>query len=883
MRDPVLYLLFLLSGAAGLVYEVLWTRQLILLFGSTVLGISSIVTAFLGGLALGGLLFGRRADRMERPLRTYGLFEIGIGLYAGLVPILFDLCLPLFRWLWGAAGSDYEVYSLLRFGVAALLLLPPTVLMGASLPLLSSFLGRDEGRASSRTALLYGLNTLGAVLGTIGSCFLLMPSFGVLATGFLCAGGNLLVGAIALLLDRRAAPLVPAALPSEARAGQDLGERRRLAPWERAVLGTAFLSGFAALALEVCWSRLFGTIYGSSLHGFSVTLAGFLMGIGWGSLIYGARLEERPATWFGYGTMELGIALGAAAVFLLVPEIVFWNFQLQPRLRDHPFGWLLIRYGMSSLVLLPPTFLMGMAFPAAVSLFGRRRPAGEAAGAVYGWSTLGSILGSFASGFWLLPWMGLEGTILAATALLAAIGSAMVLLGWREGEKPGAAGAAMPAVCALGLTAVLALRPPWNPALVSVGGIYFRQWQNVPAERGEFFSKLEGPEAIKEVLFYRDGRNASVGVYRGPRKETFLEVNGKVDASTGAGDMPTQILTGLLPMFADRSPRDALVVGCGSGTTLGVLTLFPQLERIDLVELEKAVVEGSRFFHSINHKPFEDPRVRWVENDGRNQLLLEERSYDLIVSEPSNPWMMGAANLFTLEFFRLARERLAPGGLLVQWLQLYSIAPEDLQVLVRTILAEFPDLLVFQLNEVDLVLLAWREGPARIDLRKMIRGFEDPEIRGDLGKCLPGREKVTLADVIGYYRMDGERARRFAGGAGPLNTDDNLWIESRTPFTLFRDTNFENAEGMELYPAPLVPRLIFPDSEDEALLLSLGIARDFQRKGRKRLALEFYQEFLRRLEAESKAQAQLEAMFSKEPYQAAGELAAEFGYGKRNP
>lgn len=832
MRTRALSLLFFLSGTTGLVYETVWTRLLILLFGSSVLGISAIVAAFLGGLALGGLVFGRRADRMLRPLRVYGVFEIGIGLYAAILPWIFEALLPLLKLLWTVSGESYEIFGLFRFALACVLLLAPTVLMGASLPLLSAATVRSEGSHAAAVGSLYGWNTLGAVVGTLVAGFVLLPWLGVRGASWFCALGNILIGLWALRWAREAGPVSPPACATPEIAGA--------AREDAGLLAIAAVGGFAALVLEVCWSRMLGTIYGSSLYGFCITLATFLVGIALGSLWISKRLRSQAARFLDLALCQAGIAVGALLGFFLVREIVFWNFSLQPALRDTPWAWFGLRYLASSFIVLIPTFLMGVAFPVTIGLLRGNPRAGESAGRVYGWSTLGSIAGSFTAGFFLLPWLGLESSMLAATGLFALLALLVVMASfWHRENAARWQRPALASVAILGVFAAL-LRPAWNPGMLSAGGIYFRQIERVPRDREDFFASYEGAENSKKRLFYRDGRNASVGVYESSHGAIYLEVSGKVDASTSRADMPTQVLSGLIPLLAPQRPREALVIGCGSGTTLGVLTQNPDLQRIDLVELEKAVVEAASFFLSVNLRGLSDPRVRVFENDGRNHLLLGERRYDLIVSEPSNPWMSGAANLFTSEFFRLARSRLTEKGLFAQWLQLYSIEPAELRTLLRTLLAEFPQSLVFQLNEVDLVIVSWVKGPPQIDVDRLFQAFEHPVLGPTLRKILASSEAKDSgdpSDLLGHFRLDPSAAAAFAG-EGPRNTDDNLLIETRTPFSLFQLTNQRNREEIDRFPAVLRPYLLFPEDKAQAQRLRAQLAEGFRRRGQDRLARE---------------------------------------------
>lgn len=834
LRRRMLLPLFFLSGATSLIYEVVWTRLLILSFGSTVLALSTIVTVFLGGLALGGFLFADKADRVARPLRLYGAFELAIGAYALILPPLVDSGGPLREVLRLGSDAGYEIHALVRFAVVGSLLIAPTLLMGATLPMLAAFVVRAEGEdAAPRIGLLYGINTLGAVAGVAGSGFLLLPSYGMFRTQLASAVGNFIVAALAFTVDRFSGGAVKK--PERAHA-----EPQRNLRLGKLIFASAFASGLAALILEICWSRLLGVIFGSSIHGFSVTLASYLVGIAMGSVLAALALRRRAVSLRGYAAIQLAIATGAALTFPLVREVLYWSFRLQADYRDSPVGWLLARYLLSSIMLLPPTLMMGAAFPIALALCGVDERAGRASGRLYGWNTAGGILGAFLAGFVLLPVLGLERTMLAAIGILASLAVALHLVSARgTGTSRGPfLRYVLPSLLAFPLAALLLLRPAWNPALLSLGGVYFRTFREKPKDREAFFRDADRRLLERKPLYYRDGRNASVGVYDGGRGYIFLEVNGKVDASNSRVDMPTQALSGVIPLLTRWNPKRALVIGAGSGTTLGMLTLDRSLEKIDLVELEPSVIEAMSFFEKENHRPLSDPRVRWIENDGRNYLATTTQDYDVIISEPSNPWMMGAANLFTKDFFEIARSRLTNQGVFAQWLQLYAIELEDLRILLRTVQTVFPDVIVFQLAPSDLLVVAFKQGPHQIDVAKLVTVFQEPE-RGEVLRSLTiagSRPPATPGRVLSLLRLGSAATRAFAG-EGVINTDDNMRIETSVPFSMLRATTQRNSAALLEQRAPLLPLLLLDNAATSTVVLA-DLVRELRAQRRTTAAQE---------------------------------------------
>jgi spermidine synthase len=794
---------FFLSGASGLIFEMVWTRGLTLVFGSTTLAISTVLTAFMGGLGLGSVLAGRFSDRVRDPLRAYALAELGVGLYALALPWVLDRYPALNGFLWASFGDaaatlppthtgwNYALLSTLRFLASAGLLLLPTTLMGATLPLLGRYLvsrPSEMGGLATRLGSLYALNLFGAVAGAFFAGFVFLPGLGVRVTNFTAAGINLGLAAVVLLarpllqrietrpsLDALAERL-GLALPAAGGAAVELTTRAR-----RVVLGGFALSGLTAMTLQVLWTRALAVVLGSSIFSFTLILLAFLVGLGGGSAVLG-RLADRSANPVrALGVLHLGIALAVGLSYLITDELPFVFASLVSSTRAGVDAIQVCQFVAACATVLPATFLMGGVFPFTIRIvaadFAR---VGTDVGRAYGINTLGAIIGSFLSGFVVLPLLGLQRGIYAAVLLGLLLAALLFLVAPALSRRQRLLGAGL--AVAFALTG--GLLPRWNLINFSVG--FFR----VSIARDYIERRAQKRSWEKpELIFYEDGIATTVSVDRWGK--TFsLKNNGKVDASSEA-DMSTQISVGLLPLLLyphdvkSRPPRVALV-GFGSGVTAGSITQFP-IASLEVVELEPAIYRASRFFEHVNHRPLANPKVRARVGDGRNFLTQRRDPFDVIVSQPSNPWITGVSNLFTREYFKAIRARLAPGGVFCQWAQLYELAPWNVKSIYRTLRAEFPYVMVFSPEDLssDTILLA-SDRPLRLDRRRVEERLADPRTGAEAK-----RAGLTSAhDVFAHLLLGPDEVESFAAG-GQLNTDDNARIEFNAPRDLLGYSRFE--------------------------------------------------------------------------------------------
>jgi spermidine synthase len=767
--------LFFISGASGLGYQVIWFKRFSHVWGNSSLAMAAVVTSFLSGLGLGAYVLGRAADRVRSPLLVYGLLEVAIGLVAFLVPLEVEVLLGFSTAVYGAVSSSPVWLYLARFLFTLAVLGPPCLLMGGTLPCLVREFTPPGQVPLGSTSWLYALNTLGAALGCALLGFWLLPSLGLGASQTLLALVNVAVGAAAIVLGRsaswRTAPVEPVASEHAVPASPP-GQ-----PAHSAVLTAAALAGCAALILEMVWARQLGVILGGSTYVFTAVLTVFLAGVGLGSLVLKLGLSRVRRPDQAAVLIAVGIVAAALAGKLLIPALSFAVGLLRP-LRVSPAGNALVSLAASAALELLPALGMGLLFPLLVRLTRESavRP-GAAVGRVYALNTLGSIAGSALTAVLLVDWLGTSGAVAVALGLYTAVA---VLL-----HPP--AGSLRPALQLGALVAVASLC------------VYASSRREDPrsTDRGMYLYGPPDPASLRdEVLFFREGASANVLVL-GSGEDRTLRVNGKVDASSRA-DMDMQLGAAYLPLFLRPQARQVLVIGYGSGTTAGAALLFPEVH-VTCCEIESAVVEGAEHFRDVNHDPRRSPRFGIVYDDGRSYLQGSERSFDLMVSEPSNPWIAGVANLFSMEFYELASRRLTAGGLFAQWVQTYSFTAADYALVARTLMQVFEHVYLVRISEGDTLLLAAHAAlspqPADLDAAQ---GLVDslPELRKDLERHFQDLDVRSL--LFTRVLLDAEGLRRFCQAEGGesvrgelVHSDLNLRLEFDAARSMFVQTAVE--------------------------------------------------------------------------------------------
>ena len=765
-------LLFFLSGATGLVYELLWVRLLYQAFGATIQSVTTVVAAYMGGLGLGAWWFGRRADGHPRPAALYGWLELAIGVFGLVSPFVLALAHRVYVSAAGALGLGGGVSVALRFTLAALVLLVPTTLMGGTLPVLTrAFMGTERDRLKPSLGWLYGINTLGAVAGTALAGFFLIEYVGIRASLWATAAVNLGLGAAALALAR---PLEPVPVPALAADGPLAPVAEAGRTLRRVGLGLLGVTAFAALLHEIAWTRVLVMIVGGSTYAFTLVLLVFLLGIGLGSAVFARGAAAASETAADAALAQGVTAAGAAllfAFFSLLPRYIIAVFQAQSWGASQRLVALGLVIGG---VVLVPAIGMGMTFPLLTDLVAPRGSGrGEDVGRAYALNTVGSIAGAVLTGFVLVVAFGTDLTlrlgllVSAAAALgLAALAARGVAEGSAQHRRLRARVLGAGVLASAGLVAALGA-PRWSTRLIDLGpAIYARE----PMDRAAVETFL-GHRGARQ-LAYREGRNATVSVWEsGPGRS--LKVNGKADASDH-GDMDTEIMLGLAPVAARPQASTALVIGYGSGVTARVLADVPGMRRVRVVEIEPAVIAMSRYFEHVNDTVLARPGVAAVVDDARSALQLDRARYDVISSEPSNIWLAGVATLYTPEFYRIVRRRLADDGVFCQWVQLYQVPVPVVAGVVRNIRTVFPHVEVWFSSPGDILIVGSLK-PLMYDAAWLGR-LVGP------GGALGGLAREYLAvdapeQYFGHLLLDSIGAARLVERATIVHRDDRPRLE----------------------------------------------------------------------------------------------------------
>jgi spermidine synthase len=796
-------LCFVLSGATGLIYEVLWARMLGLVFGATTFAISAVLAAFMGGLALGSAWAGKLAARIKRPLRAYGIIEIGIALYAIAVPLLFRLIDYFYAFIWEQFRPGFYSFSLWRFVLSCLVLLVPTTLMGATLPILSAVLLRSPDHKQTAVTRLYTCNLVGAIFGTIAAGFFLLPFLGVRLTIFVAAAINFIVGVAAILIDRRdekspaqekaseQAELIDEAdekIGSTAEAALPLKHEGSTKFW----LLCAVISGFVTISTQVAWTRVLTMIIGSSTYAFSMVVALFLLG-----LSIGAYSVARKKMTVNLRRSIMNVELATAATLLLS----IWMTNATPNLLielgtslqiSSWLGLLMLQMLIAALLILFPAILMGMVMP--LVLVWASKAGGDASvglvGRSYAVNTLGAIVGAFSTGFILIPKMSTRFTILFAASLC------IILAGFayrpaREDADPDLRRSLTAGATAALIAILFLIAPNMKLADLSIGA-YDSLVRVLAKSRGSVNNSATenpGPD-IHRLLWYKEGPTATVSV-RDDWGIRSMAVNGRTNASD-RDDMPTQVILGQLPILIAPRVENGLIVGYGSGVSVGSM-LQSEIKSLECVELEPTAVEAGKYFNHVNNQPLNDPRLRVIIDDARTYLRVNPMQYDMIVSEPSHPWVPGVANLFTQEFFELGRSRLKEDGIFVQWVQIYQLSTESLRSVLATYKSVFPHVLMFRVEGAtkgkDLILVGSRQ-PLMLD--RVGERMQNERVAKELSRI-----KINApTDLDAWFVCDETQLAAAVEGA-VINTDDNMRVENRAPREAFLPVMEANAAWIE--------------------------------------------------------------------------------------
>ncbi|MCB0419071.1 MAG: hypothetical protein KDD39_15605, partial [Bdellovibrionales bacterium] len=711
-----------------LLYQVVWHKYMALLLGSQARATAFVLAIFLGGLSVGYAAFGHWAStRRWNLIRTYAYIEIGLLAWATLFPVFFNVLFPIVSHFYHAFGVSSAVTDVL---LALVLLGPPTFLMGGTLPLLTQALSPDLKSASYWHARIYGFNTVGAAFGSLVTGYFLIPEFGLSMALWLGAVGNGIVAGALYFIYAPQAETVPARASrgkAKTKAASNGFFWERLTGAQKALLGVGFLSGFYVLSLETVLIRLMGLATGASTFNFTLIVSIFVFALGIGSLIVRRLEKAKPNALFWN---QVFVALALLALYVSGDYWPYWAHVLRAGLRDieQNFGVYQLRLALGMTALLGiPVGLCGLCLPLCFHLFKENKERlGEDVGYLYGINTLGAVLGALVGGYYLYYFLNLD-HIFKLTIALSALSAGLVFWAYppkkkRRWDRYHVSAALSAAIVVLGVT----------KAPLYTKENYIQPFRKpLPVEDVTF----EGKEAFTnylrrntEYLHYEDGPNTSVGIgkseYDGEEFSRTLFVNGKSDGNT-RGDLFTTVMLGHIPGILGRKLSNAAVIGFGTGMTIGVLTLYDEIDSIDVMEISHAVVKNSHYFDRYNGGASSNPKVRIHEMDAFRFLAAANKRYDLIVSEPSNPWVAGVENLYTSEFYKIAKEKMNPDGLFVQWIHTYSFTDSLMRLVLRTMNQHFRNVSIFQLKGGDIALLGRDFDMQRADFQRAEARFNN--------------------------------------------------------------------------------------------------------------------------------------------------------------
>ncbi|HTB16090.1 MAG TPA: fused MFS/spermidine synthase [Bryobacteraceae bacterium] len=739
---PVLLFLFAGSGCAALIYEVVWFQLLQLVIGSSAVSLGVLLGTYMGGMCIGSLLLSRVISRGEHPLRVYGLLELGIGFFG--VAVLFVI--PMLNGIYTAAVGDGLPSILLRGLVAGICLLPPTILMGASLPAIGRWV-ESTPLGVSWLGLFYGGNIAGAVFGCLFAGFYLLRVHDMRVATYIAAAINIGVAMASFVLRSRAAYEAPK---------EDVAEKvsRPQGAWP--IYTAIALSGLCALGAEVVWTRLLALMLGATVYTFSIILAVFLIGLGIGSSagsVWTRRLK-RPRLALGASQLALAFAVAwtAYAVSDLIPS---WPFN--PLAVTNPWRLFRVDFMMCLMAILPPALLWGLSFPLALAaVANREQDSGALVGEVYAANTVGAILGAVGFSIVLIPWVGTQGSQQALIALSILAG---LILFYKSGLK----GSGYFGVAAATLIAIF----------------LFATVSEVPWLAIAYGRRMSLQTAPGKPLYIGEGRNSSVVVSELDGGQIYFHVSGKVEASTEPYDMRLQRMLGHIPALIHKGPESVLVVGFGAGVTAGTFVVHPEVKNITICEIEPLIPQASsKYFASENHDVFHDPRTRMVYDDARHFVLTTKDKFDIITSDPIHPWVKGTATLYSKEYFELVKKHLNPGGVITQWVPLYESDFDTVKSELATFFDVFPNGTIWG-NDIngegyDVVLLAQVE-PTKIDIDALDKRMARDDYKL-VRRSLAEVNFHSVPQLLGTYAGRASDLKSWLQGA-QVNEDMNLRLQ----------------------------------------------------------------------------------------------------------
>ncbi len=741
----ILLILFFFSGISALIYQVIWVRMFGLVFGVTIFAVSTVLAAFMAGLSLGSLYFGRRVDRHKNPLRLFAYLEIAIGGFALLFPFLLSQLTHIYLLIHQYLNPSLYLFSLIRFSLAFLLLLIPTILIGGTLPVLSKFfvkklkgLGWDIGN-------LYSVNNWGAVVGCLAAGFFLIRAIGVRETLYLAAIVSILIGSISFWLSRYS---VGEEEKNRSNVEVKREEKGRKQIYSKHIIHLVLwifaIEGFTCLAYEVIWTRILVFFLGSTTYAFTIMVTSFICGLALGSFLIAKFIDRKKDLLSLFGFIEISIGLSVVLFLAILGKLSFLIDKMPP-----PFamswGGMGMRFIISFLIMLVPATLMGATFPLVSKFYTRNlRKLGRRIGNLGFLDTVGSIFGSFAGGFILIPFLGIQKSILLLAVLNVVIGAIIIFFHPFMKFK-------VKGMIALGLVFI-----------IGIGSA------NISTDVG-FRGKFEGSQA-KEALYYREGTSATVKVFE-IYGNKVLTIDGYPVAGTAGNFVEAKKSLAHFPLLLHTNPKRVLIIRFGAGGTSWSVSQH-DVEAIDCVELIPGVAEAAEYFPSVNHGILEDPRFNVIIEDGRNYILTTNKTYDVITVDATSPKLAGNGNLYSHEFYELCKKRLTKEGVIAQWLPFHLLTKEEILMILRTFRNVFPHTSIWFTPYRGYYLLIGSQERIRIDFELLEQRMQKEKIKNDL-------EEINLNSpyaFISCFVLDEDGINRHTQDA-KINTDNHPFLE----------------------------------------------------------------------------------------------------------
>jgi len=768
----VVIFLFILSGICGLIYEVAWSKYLALFIGSTAWSNMIVLATYMGGLALGAFYLGRYSDKVLNQLKLYGLLEVGIGIYCLAYPFLIEIVGNLF--LHSASTFSGGGLLTLKFLLSFSTLILPTFLMGGTLPILTKFVSKNISNSGRDVAVLYYINSFGAVIGTGLAGFFLIRSYGVEHTVWIAAFINILIGLAAIAFSKSIKTNTQKKISTSAKEDASLQTFSTTAI--RIAVYTALASGFIAMLYELAWIRLLSNILGSTTYSFTLMLIAFISGIALGSLIVSFVIKRIKNLVAFLAICQFGTAFSMILMLPLYERLPYFLTRLSaqiPNLPDNFSTFISLEFLMCFVIMVLPTIFSGMSLPVASRIANSdMRFLGKSIGGIFSINTNGSVVGALVTGLVLIPFLGIKSSLELGVFLNGIIG---LLILYKAGvSKQLKMGFAI--IFVVFAVGYKVLFPAWNQNFLISGAFRTLYTQDVPTYKEFKNQQNQG----QRILWHKEGVNANVAVresHFGDTIQKTLVINGKADASTVA-DLQTQVLLGQIPLMLYPNSGDALVIGLGSGITCGSALRHP-IKSLDVVEIASEVVECNYFFTRENNNFMADPRVKIFIDDAITQLKVSSKKYDYIISEPSNPWIAGISNLYSVEFFKLCKERLNSNGVLTQWFHTYDVNNDIFRLVLSTISKVFPYVTIWKASDADLIILA-SATPLSIDFDAMEQKMNQPQITQDLARI-----KMFDLPTLLSTQIVSARNNPFVYTKNEVNSTNKSPLEFLAPIGLF--------------------------------------------------------------------------------------------------